>query len=113
MIKQSWTIDAFKSADLNLKGVKENGEEITLVKKSTIQVFRPLLKNKTTGEEFYSLAFQDAEGNNTFVGFSENLGEISAAEVAKRKAKLQIIMNGNYRFIICDKGETTWEVVDI
>lgn len=67
----------------------------------------------TTGD-FKSCSFTDAEGNRTMVGFSGNLGELSAEEIVKRKDSLQVVLlnSGNYK--LCAQGEnSSWVEVDL
>ena len=67
------------------------------------------------GTPFRSCIFVDAEGNKTFVGFSQKLGELSPAEIASRKDKLQIVQTDSGRYKLCKKGNPgeTWEDVDL
>lgn len=49
-------------------------------------------KNKTTGESFENLAFQDKQtGKYTFVAFSSKLGKLSPQEMMDRKDELQVV----------------------
>lgn len=69
--------------------------------------------NKESGEVFKACSFTDADGNRTFVGFSDNLGVLSPAEIAANKSDLQVVQleSGNYK--LCKVGENTWEDVDL
>lgn len=69
--------------------------------------------NKESGEVFKACSFTDADGNRTFVGFSNKLGALSPAEIAANKSDLQVVQleSGNYK--LCSKGESTWEDVDL
>ena len=64
------------------------------------------------GTPFKSCIFVAENGDKTFVGFSQKLGELSPAEIASRKDELQIVLteNGNYK--LCKSG-STWEDVDL
>ena len=61
--------------------------------------------NKETGEPFKSLVFHDAQDQPTMVNFSNNLGELSAAEIAARKDDLQVVSMDSGTYILCKKGE--------
>lgn len=72
--------------------------------------------NKETGEAFTarSVAFvNDATGNVCFAGFSRKIGDMSAAEIAKSVDSLQVVEMENGNFVVCNKGENTWEDIDI
>lgn len=61
--------------------------------------------NKETGDSFKSLVFTDKNGQSTMVNFSSNLGELTAAEIAARKAELQVVSMDSGTFILCKQGE--------
>lgn len=66
------------------------------------------------GEEFKSCSFTNpTTGARTYVGFSSNLGVLSAAEIAARKNELQVVQleSGGYR--LCKQGASTWEDVEL
>lgn len=69
--------------------------------------------NPETGEAFKSTAFVAPDGNVTLVGFSSNLGELSAAQIKSMADELQVVEleSGNYK--LCKRGTDTWEDVDI
>lgn len=69
--------------------------------------------NSETGEEFTasSCAFihpteKDDQGRAKicFVGFSRNLGELSATQIAARQNDLQIVEQANGRYVLCEQG---------
>ena len=79
--------------------------------------------NKETNESFCMLAF-----GNKFVGFSENLGELSNKELNSMKNDLQVVQiavdpevaakrkaagRQEESYKLCQKGESTWEEVDL
>lgn len=66
------------------------------------------------GVEFKSCSFTNPNtGARTYVGFSSNLGVLSAAEIAAQKNNLQVVQleTGGYR--LCKQGESTWEDVNL
>lgn len=69
--------------------------------------------NHESGEVFKACSFTNREGLRTFVSFSQNLGDLSASEIAARKADLQIVKleSGNYK--LCKVGENNWDDVDL
>lgn len=72
-----------------------------------------IARNKD-GEEFASCSFTDPmTGLRTYVGFSSNLGVLSAAQIAARKHELQVVQleTGSYR--LCKVGESTWDDVEL
>jgi hypothetical protein len=69
--------------------------------------------NSETGEEFTarSCAFihpteKDEQGRASicFVGFSRNLGELTAAQIAARQNDLQVVEQANGRYVLCEQG---------
>lgn len=93
-IDNSWSLSEFKNAFGKMK------------------ITAPLV-NSNTGETFKSCAFVDDSGNVTLVGFSSNLGELSAAEIKSRKNELQVVRLNSGTYKLCAKGTDTWEDVDI
>jgi hypothetical protein len=94
-IRNSWSLIAFA----NLKGK---------------HMQTGVCKNKTTGEEFASCSFENpATGAVTFVGFSQNLGVLSPAQIAARKDELQVVELETGNFKLCKKGESSWADVDL
>lgn len=66
------------------------------------------------GVEFASCSFTNpTTGARTYVGFSTNLGVLSAKEIAANKHDLQVVQleTGGYR--LCRQGVSTWEDVDL
>lgn len=64
------------------------------------------------GTPFKSCIFVK-DGVNTFVGFSQKLGELSPAEIASRKNELQIVKTETGTYKLCKKGNSTWKDVDL
>lgn len=62
-------------------------------------------KNSETGDEFKSLVFTDATGQRVMVNFSSKLGELTPAEIAARKAELQVVSMDSGTHILCKQGE--------
>lgn len=69
--------------------------------------------NPTTGDTFKSLIFTDAQGEKTFVGFSQNLGELSPAQLKAQKDSLQVVQLESGSYKLCKQGENTWEDVEL
>lgn len=69
--------------------------------------------NKETGESFKSCIFTDAEGNRCFVSFSSKLGELTPAQIAAQKHDLQVVTMDSNTHILCKRGESSWEDVDL
>lgn len=76
--------------------------------------------NSETGEEFTatSCAFvhpteKDDQGRAAvcFVGFSRNLGELSAKEIASKQDELQVVEMQNGRYVLCEQSNSSWEDV--
>lgn len=69
------------------------------------------------GTEFKSCIFTDNDGNRTFVRFSQNLGEMTPAEIVSQKADLQVVErmgdDGETRFILSKTGQNNWMDVDL
>lgn len=69
------------------------------------------------GIEFKSCIFTDTDGNHTFVRFSQNLGEMTPAEIVSQKADLQVVErlgdDGKTRFILSKTGQNNWMDVDL
>lgn len=62
---------------------------------------------------FKSCIFYNDPADKTFVGFSSNLGELSDADIVRRKNDLQVVQleSGNYR--LCNIGENSWSEIDL
>lgn len=74
------------------------------------------LTNKSTGEEFASLAFTNNAGEVTFAKFSSNLGELTGPEVSAMKDQLQVVTldsDSAYPYVVCKRGENTWEDISL
>lgn len=78
--------------------------------------------NRETGETFTSAscAFvhpteKDEQGRNavTFVAFSSNLGELSAAEIAAQKDELQVVELASGNYSLCKQGNSSWAEVEL
>jgi hypothetical protein len=86
--------------------------------------------NKETGESFSMLAFGTSANPKelTYVGFSQNLGELTSAEINREKDNLQIIQlrvnpevlarrkaEGRQleSYKVCRVGEMSWEEVEL
>lgn len=85
--------------------------------------------NQETGEQYKGCAFVNPETNATcFVGFSSNLGEMSAAEIAAKKNELQVVElnvapevaqsraeKGRQMesYCLCMVGQNAWQDVDL
>lgn len=67
------------------------------------------------GTPFKSCIFTDTDGTKRFVGFSQKLGELSAAEIAAYKDELQVVLTDNGKYKLCKKGNPgeAWEDVDL
>lgn len=104
-IIQGWTMREFFMANRGLKRV-------------------PCV-NSNTGESFCMLAF-GSTGNQKFVNFGKNLGELSDAELNARKDSLQVVKvrltpeqiadrkaRGlqEEQYILCNQGADTWKEV--
>jgi hypothetical protein len=103
-IKNSWSLHAF--AKLHGTPKVTNSRTFT---------------NSNTGEEFTatSLAFihpteKDSEGRALacFVGFSRNLGELTAKEISERQYSLQVVETNAGKFILCEQG-SGWDEVSL
>lgn len=86
--------------------------------------------NKETGEAFTMLAFGTSTNPKelTYVGFSQNLGELTSAEINREKDNLQVIQlkvssdvlarrraEGRQleSYKLCRAGEMSWEEVEL
>ena len=71
--------------------------------------------NKDTGETFKSCIFTDpvSDNVNCFVAFSSNLGELTPREIARRKDELQVVELEGGHYSLCNRGENSWEDVDL
>lgn len=90
-IKNSWSLLAFA----RMKGKMQVGS----------------FANKETGETFKSAIFTDNDGNRCFVAFSSKMGELTPAEIAAQKEKLQVVELESGNYSLCRQGENAWEDV--
>lgn len=66
------------------------------------------------GVEFKSCSFTDPNtGARTYVGFSTNLGVLSAKEISAQKHDLQVVELESGTFKLCKQGKSTWDDVDL
>lgn len=71
-----------------------------------------------TGEvrNFKSIVFvspEDKRTVNCFVGFSSKLGELSDAEIVRRKDELQVVELESGSFKLCAQGENAWNELNL
>lgn len=93
-IKNSWTLMAFARSH----GKMQLGE----------------FTNKETGEQFKSCIFTSPEdGARSFVAFSSNLGELSAAEIVASKNELQVVELESGNCYLCKAGANAWQDVEL
>ena len=93
-IKNSWGLIAFAK----MKGKMQVGEFV----------------NQDTGEQFKSCIFTDPNTQNRcFVAFSSKLGELTPAEIAKRKSELQVVELESGNFSLCAIGANAWQDVEL
>lgn len=92
-IKNSWSLLSFA----RMKGKMQVGSFV----------------NKETGEPFKSTIFTDNAGNRTFVAFSSKMGELTPAQIAEQKDKLQVVELESGNYSLCRQGENSWEDVNI
>ena len=69
--------------------------------------------NPATGEEFKACIFTDADMNRTFVGFSRNLGVLTAKQIVAQKADLQVVELESGYYSLCKQGTNSWEDVNL
>ena len=92
-IKNSWSLLAFA----RMKGKMQVGK----------------FANKESGKEFKSCVFTDDENNHCFVAFSSKLGELTPAEIAAQKDRLQVVELESGNYSLCRQGENTWKDVTL
>ena len=68
--------------------------------------------NKDTGELFKSCIFTKGD-DLTFVAFSSKMGELTPREIAQQKDNLQVVQLQSDNYILCRKGASTWQDVDL
>lgn len=114
-------MDSNNMANTNMPGIKNSWSLLAFAKShGDMKITKPSTYiNSQTGEEFTarSCAFvhpteKDDQGRNavTFVGFSQNLGELSAAEIVKKQNELQVVELENGRYSLCEVGNG-WDAV--
>ena len=69
--------------------------------------------NPATGENFKACIFTDEDMNRTFVGFSRNLGVLTAKQIAAQKADLQVVELESGYYSLCKQGTNSWEDVNL
>lgn len=98
------------------KGIKRGISLIAFAAEHGPKVALAPLTNKATGEQFTSVAFTDNAGEVTFVKFSSNLGELTAREISAMKDELQVVTldsDSRFPYVLCKKGESTWEEISL
>lgn len=70
--------------------------------------------NSNDGSAFKSCIFTNkTTGDRQFVSFSQNLGELTPAEISARKHELQVVELSSGSFKLCKQGQEAWEDVDL
>lgn len=67
--------------------------------------------NSNTGEEFKSCMFLKKDGTYDYVGFHSQLGELTPAEISKRKKKLKVGLTQSGKYVLYNHIDD-WEIVD-
>lgn len=68
--------------------------------------------NSNTGKEFKSCMFLKKDGTYDYVGFHSQLGELTPAEISKRKKELKVGLTKSGKYILYDHIDD-WEIVDL
>lgn len=68
--------------------------------------------NSNTGEEFKSCMFLKKDGTYNYVGFHSQLGELTSAEISKRKKELKVGLTESGKYVLYDHIDD-WEIVDL
>lgn len=68
--------------------------------------------NSNTGEEFKSCMFLKKDGMYDYVGFHSQLGELTPAEISKRKKELKVGLTESEKYVLYDHIDD-WEIVDL
>ena len=68
--------------------------------------------NSNTGKEFKSCMFLKKNGTYDYVGFHSQLGELTPAEISKRKKELKVGLTESGKYILYDHIDD-WEIVDL
>lgn len=68
--------------------------------------------NSNTGEEFKSCMFLKEDGSYDYVKFHSQLGELTPAEISKRKKELKVGLTQSGKYVLYDHIND-WEIVDL
>lgn len=68
--------------------------------------------NSNTGEEFKSCMFIKKDGTYDYVGFHSQLGELTPAEISKRKKELKVGLTESGKYVLYDHIND-WEIVNL
>ena len=68
--------------------------------------------NSNTGEEFKSCMFLKENGSYDYVRFHSQLGELTPAEISKRKKELKVGLTNSEKYVLYDHIDD-WEIVDL
>ena len=68
-------------------------------------------KNKTTGEEFKSLVF-DNEGKLTFCHLGKTCQNMAGQDIVREKENLRVGLNSNDKYTLY-KENSSWETLDL
>lgn len=68
--------------------------------------------NSNTGEEFKSCMFLKENGSYDYVRFHSQLGELTPAEISKRKKELKVGLTNSGKYVLYDHIDD-WEIVDL
>lgn len=68
--------------------------------------------NSNTGGEFKSCMFIKEDGSYDYVGFHSQLGELTPAEITKRKNDLKVGLTQSGKYVLYDHIDD-WEIVDL
>lgn len=68
--------------------------------------------NRNTGEKFKSCMFLKENGSYDYVKFHSQLGELTPAEISKRKKKLKVGLTESGKYVLYDHIDD-WEIVDL
>ena len=98
--------------ETKLVGIKNSWSLISFAKTHGRMKVAPFV-NSETGECFKSCAFIDSEGEITLVAFSSNLGELTPAQIARQKDRLQVVQLKSGSFKLCKAGADTWKDVNL
>lgn len=68
--------------------------------------------NSNTGEEFKSCMFLKKDGTYDYVRFHSQLGELTPAEISKRKKELKVGLTESGKYVLYDHIDD-WEIVNL